>query len=65
MTRTALSRVLNGRAAISPDMALRLEAWLGTERGGRAELWLGQQMVYDVWQARQKARPEIARLAER
>jgi antitoxin HigA-1 len=62
VTRTALSRVLNGRAAISPDMALRLEAWLGTERGGRAELWLGQQMAYDVWRARQAARPEIARL---
>jgi addiction module HigA family antidote len=63
VTRTALSCVLNGRAAISPDMALRLEAWFGTERGGRADLWLGQQMAYDVWQARQKARPEIARLA--
>ena len=63
VTRTALSRVLNGRAAISPDMALRLEAWLGIERGGRAELWLGQQMAYDVWHARQKPRPEIARLA--
>jgi len=62
VTRTALSRVLNGRAAISPDMALRLEAWLGTERGGRAEVWLGQQMAYDVWQARHKARPEIARV---
>ena len=65
VTRTALSRVLNARAAISADMALRLEAWLGTERGGRAELWLGQQMIYDVWQARQKARPEIVRLAGR
>jgi len=63
VTRTALSRVLNGHAAISSDMALRLEAWLGTERGGRADLWLGQQMVYDLWQARQKARPRIARLA--
>ncbi len=28
VSRVALSRVLNGRAAISPDMALRLEAWL-------------------------------------
>ena len=46
-------------------MALRLEAWLGTERGGRAQLRLGQQMIYDVWQARQQARPAIARLAER
>lgn len=62
VTRVALSRVLNERAAISPDMALRLEAWLGAERGSRAELWLGQQMAYDVWQARQKPRPAIARL---
>ncbi len=63
VTRAALSRVLNGRAAISPDMALRLEAWLGSEQGGRAELWLSQQMAYDVWQARQKPRPAIQRLA--
>jgi addiction module HigA family antidote len=62
ITRSALSRVLNGRAAISPDMALRLEAWLGVERGARAELWLAQQMAYDIWHARQKPRPEIARI---
>ena len=47
VSRTALSRVLNGRAAISPDMARRIEAWLGVERGGRADLWLGMQMDYD------------------
>jgi addiction module HigA family antidote len=29
VTRTALSRVLNGHAAISPEMARRIEAWLG------------------------------------
>jgi len=37
VSRVTLSRVLNGHAAISPDMALRLEAWLGIENGGRAE----------------------------
>ncbi len=63
VTRSALSRVLNGRAAISPDMALRLEAWLGEQRGGRAEVWLSQQMAFDIWRARQKPRPEIARVA--
>ena len=36
VSRVALSRVLNGRAAISPEMALRIEAWLGKERGGDA-----------------------------
>ena len=47
VTRAALSRVLNGRAAISPEMALRLEIWLGIEHGGRADVWVAQQVVYD------------------
>ena len=54
VSRVALSRVLNGHAAISPDMAIRLEAWLGVENGGRAETWLTHQLVYDLWRARQK-----------
>ncbi len=54
VSRVALSRVLNGRAAISPDMALRLEAWLGAARGGDARVWLAQQSAYDVWQAEQR-----------
>ena len=32
VTRAALSRVLNGRAGISPEMALRIEKWLGGEK---------------------------------
>ena len=55
VSRVTLSRVLHGHAAISPDMALRLEAWLGVENGGRAETWLTQQLAYDLWKARQKA----------
>jgi len=54
VSRVALSRVLNGRAAISPEMALRVEAWLGVERGGEARLWLAEQSAYDVWQAAQR-----------
>ncbi len=54
VSRVALSRVLNGRAAISPEMALRIEAWLGVARGGEARLWLAEQSAYDVWQAAQK-----------
>ena len=54
VSRVALSRVLNGRAAISPEMALRIEAWLGTARGGEARLWLAEQSAYDVWQAKQR-----------
>jgi addiction module HigA family antidote len=52
VARPSLSRVLNGHAAISPEMALRIEKWLGVENGGRADLWLAEQTSYDLWQAR-------------
>ncbi|MRR52311.1 MAG: addiction module antidote protein, HigA family [Rhodocyclaceae bacterium] len=61
VTRAALSRVLNGRAAISPEMALRLEGWLGVENGGRADLWIAQQAAYDLWQARKAGAPKVRR----
>ena len=54
VARVTLSRMLNGHAGISPEMALRIEAWLGVERGGEARLWLAEQSAYDVWQAEQK-----------
>ena len=49
-----LSRVLNGRAAISPEMALRIEAWLGVERGGDARVWMAEQSAFDMWQAAER-----------
>ena len=54
VARVTLSRMLNGRAGISPEMALRIEAWLGVDRGGEARLWLAEQSAYDVWQAQQR-----------
>ncbi|PKO91597.1 MAG: addiction module antidote protein, HigA family [Betaproteobacteria bacterium HGW-Betaproteobacteria-1] len=59
VARPSLSRVLNGRAAISPEMALRLEQWLGVENGGRADLWMAEQASYDLWQARSKFNAKI------
>src|SRR3546814_12669558 len=53
VARVTLSRVLNGHAAISPEMALRIEAWLGLERGGAARLWLAEQPAYDTSRAEQ------------
>ena len=53
VTRQALSAIIHGHAAITPEMALRLELWLGAERGGRADLWLTQQARFDLWQARE------------
>ena len=61
VSRAALSRVLNKHAAISPEMALRLEGWLGVENGGRADLWIGQQAAYDLWQARKAGMPQVER----
>jgi addiction module HigA family antidote len=58
--RTTLSKVLNGRAAISPAMALRIERWLGRDHGGAAEVWLAQQTAYDLWQARKEAKASRA-----
>jgi antitoxin HigA-1 len=53
VSRVALSRVLNGKAAISAELALRLEEWLGgPERGPSAESWLRGQLAYDLWQTR-------------
>jgi len=53
VSRVALSRVLNERAGISVDLARRIEAWLGPERGGRAETWLKMQIDFDLWQLAQ------------
>ncbi len=61
VTRAALSRVLNGRAAISPEMALRIEGWLGVENGGRADVWLALQASYDLWKAREAGAPAVQR----
>lgn len=53
VSRVALSRVLHGHAAISVDLARRLEAWLRKPngRGPSAETWLRGQVAYDLWQA--------------
>ena len=59
VTRPALSRVLNARAAISPEMALHIKAWLGIENGGSASAWLSQQTAYDLWKARKTIKPKV------
>ncbi len=49
VTRNTLSRVINGLAGISPDMALRLNKAFG----GGAEIWVRMQASYDLAQARE------------
>lgn len=57
INRVTLSRVLNGKAGISVDLALRLEAWLD---GPSAESWLKGQLAYDLWQAERYGQAKVA-----
>jgi len=60
VTRKSLSQLLNGKSGISPEMALRLSMAFNTT----AESWLAQQMQYDLWKARRKAkRLKVSRIA--
>ncbi len=49
VSRKTLSAILNERAGISPEMAVRLSIAFGTT----SESWLNQQVQYDLWQAEQ------------
>ena len=60
VSRVALSRVLNGRAAVSPEMALRI----GKLAGNGPLLWLGLQQRFDLWHA-ERALAEELRSIER
>jgi addiction module HigA family antidote len=52
VSRKTLSAILNGRAGISPEMAVRLSIAFDTT----AESWLQQQLRYDLWRAEQGRR---------
>jgi addiction module HigA family antidote len=47
VSRNSLSSIINGRAGVSPDMALRLSRALGNE----PETWLKLQCLRDLWRA--------------
>ena len=49
ISRKTLSSILNGKAGISPEMAVRLSIAFNTS----SESWLNQQTQYDLWQAEQ------------
>ena len=60
VSRKTLSAILNGRAGISPEMAIRLSIAFGAS----AESWLKQQTQYDLWHAEQgRKQLRVARLA--
>ena len=61
VTRVALSRVINGKAGISPDMALRLAAWLGSS----PESWINMQSAYNLFTKHRKRNALISSLCKK
>lgn len=60
VSRKTLSTVLNGRAGVSPEMAVRLSIAFDTT----AESWLNQQMLFDLWLAEKRRKSlKVSRLA--
>ncbi len=60
VSRKTVSAILNGRAGISPEMAVRLSIAFKTS----AESWLNQQLQYDLWRAEKLRKTlRVARLA--
>lgn len=51
VSRQALNNLVNGKASISPDMAVRLAKAFGSS----AETWLRMQFAYDLAQMQQRA----------
>jgi antitoxin HigA-1 len=60
VSRNTMSMLVNGRLGIPPEMAIRLSLGFG----GSPESWLRQQMDYDLWHARQKAKATKVRKFE-
>ncbi len=50
VTRQALSDLVNDKAGVSIEMAIRLSKAFGSS----PETWLGMQMAHDLWQARDR-----------
>ncbi|HSW69554.1 MAG TPA: HigA family addiction module antitoxin [Gammaproteobacteria bacterium] len=48
--RVTLSKILNKKSGISPEMAVRLSLALNTS----SEMWINMQSMYDLWQAEKK-----------
>ena len=60
VSRKTLSSILNGRAGISPEMAVRLSLAFGPT----AESWMSQQAQYDLWHIeRRRKKLHVAKLS--
>ena len=58
VARQAVSRIFNGHAGVSAEMALRFARVLGTT----PELWINKQRNYDLWHTKQRLKQQMMRL---
>ena len=56
VSRNSLSRVLNERAAVTPEMSIRIAEALGQQQ---TDIWFKMQNKYDFWRAKQGRRQKI------
>lgn len=61
VTRKHVSAIVNGRAPVTPDMALRLASAFVTE----PELWVNMQAQYDLWTVSRQTRPKVKVLVKK
>ncbi len=59
MTRPTLHKLMERKAALSPEMALRMEQVIG----GDADTFLAMQADYDLWHARRRYSAKLKRIA--
>lgn len=58
VSRQTLHRVLSGKMAVTPEMAVRLGKFCGNGPG----LWLRMQAAYDLWHAERRMKDELRRI---
>ena len=61
VTRKHVSAIVNGRASVSPDMAVRLAGVFATE----PDIWINLQAQHDIWLVHKAGRPKVKALVTR
>jgi addiction module HigA family antidote len=56
VSRNTLSRILNERAAVTPEMSIRLSQAFGQPT---LNIWFKMQNTYDFWHAKQARRKKV------
>jgi addiction module HigA family antidote len=62
VSRVTLSRVLNARSGVTPEMSLRISEAFGQ---GSSDIWFKMQNAYDFWQAVQTKRKKVSPVSQK